>query len=95
MAAYLIADIQITDPAMYEEYRALVPATVEKYGGRFRVRGGHAENLEGDWNPNRVVVLEFDSMDRLKEWYNSPEYSAAREIRFAASSGRSIVVEGA
>jgi uncharacterized protein (DUF1330 family) len=74
MAAYLIVDIDVKNAAGYEEYRRQVPTTVAKYGGRFIVRGGTSETLEGDWSPKRVVVVEFPTMEALKRWYNSAEY---------------------
>jgi uncharacterized protein (DUF1330 family) len=95
MPAYIIADVQVTDPEAYAGYIKLVPATVEAYGGKFVVRGGAAENLEGDWEPNRVVVLEFESVAQAKAWYNSEEYREPKGIRHGASHGKMIVVEGA
>jgi uncharacterized protein (DUF1330 family) len=95
MAAYLIADIEVTNPAGYDEYRRHVVATVEKYGGRFVVRGGASETLEGDWGPKRVVVLEFPTMDALKRWYNSPEYKPLIALRQKNASGNVIAVQGA
>jgi uncharacterized protein (DUF1330 family) len=95
MAAYLIADIEVTNPAGYDEYRRQVPATVEKYGGRFVVRGGASETLEGDWGPKRVVVLEFPTMDALKRWYNSAEYKPLIALRQKNASGSVIAVQGA
>ena len=95
MAAYLIADIEVTNSAGYDEYRRQVPATVEKYGGRFVVRGGASEILEGDWGPKRVVVLEFPSMDALKRWYNSAEYKPLIALRQKNASGNVIAVQGA
>jgi uncharacterized protein (DUF1330 family) len=95
MAAYLIADIEVTNPAGYDEYRRQVPATVEKYGGRFVVRGGASETLEGDWGPKRVVVLEFPTMDALKRWYNSAEYKPLIALRQKNASGNVIAVQGA
>ena len=74
MAAYIIANVEVTDAATYERYRKDVPATIEKYGGRFLVRGGAVEALEGDFVPKRIVVLEFPSVERAKAWWNSPEY---------------------
>ncbi len=94
MAAYAIADIEITDPEAFEQYRAEVPATIEAYGGRFLVRGAEGEVAEGDWAPNRVVVLEFESMERLKAWYNSPEYTPLKELRMRASNGNVVLAEG-
>lgn len=95
MAAYIIADVEITDPETYAEYRKVVPPTLEQYGGRFVVRGGAHETLEGDWQPARVVVLEFDDVAAAKRWYDSPEYSEIKAIRQRASRGSLIVVEGA
>jgi uncharacterized protein (DUF1330 family) len=95
MAAYLIADIEVTNSAGYDEYRRQVPATVEKYGGRFVVRGGASETLEGDWGPKRVVVLEFPTMDALKRWYNSAEYKPLIALRQKNASGNVIAVQGA
>lgn len=94
MSAYLIAEVEVRDPQAYEEYRKLVPASLEKYGGKFLVRGGRVESLEGGWNPKRVVVLEFASMDKARAWYDSPEYRAAKAIRQKASVGKFIMVEG-
>ncbi len=95
MSAYIIVDVQVTDPEAYAGYIKLVPATVEAYGGKFIVRGGAAENMEGDWEPNRVVVLEFESVAQAKAWYNSEEYREPKGIRHGASHGKMIVVEGA
>ena len=95
MPAYLIVDIEVTDPANFEEYRKQVPATVQKYGGRFLVRGGAMEVLEGDWRPKRVVVLEFPSMEQAKRWYDSEEYREPKAIRLKASKANLIMVEGA
>ncbi|MGH7392477.1 MAG: DUF1330 domain-containing protein [Candidatus Rokuibacteriota bacterium] len=95
MPAYIIVDIEVTDPAAFEEYRKQVPATVQKYGGRFLVRGGAMEVVEGDWRPKRVVVLEFPSMEQAKRWYDSEEYRAPKALRLKTSRGRIILVEGA
>ena len=94
MPAYVIVDIEVTDPAGFEEYRKQVPATVQKYGGRFLVRGGAMEVVEGDWRPKRVVVLEFPSMEQAKRWYDSEEYRAPKAVRLKTSRGRIILVEG-
>lgn len=95
MPAYIIADVEVTDPETYAEYRKVVPPTLEQYGGRFIVRGGAHETLEGGWQPGRVVVLEFDDVAAAKRWYDSPEYSEIKGIRQRASRGTLIVVEGA
>ena len=94
MSAYIIVDVRVTDPEVYVGYTKLVPATVEAYGGKFIVRGGAAENMEGDWEPNRVVVLEFESVAQAKAWYNSEEYREPKGIRHSASHAKMIVVEG-
>src|ERR1041384_5003264 len=85
MPAYLIVDIEVTDPAVFAEYRQQVPATVEKYGGKFLVRGGNFEVLEGNWKPTRVVVIEFPSMELAKRWCDSEEYRAPKAVRIKSS----------
>ena len=95
MAAYLIADIEVTNPDGYAEYARQVSATIEKYGGRLVVRGGAPETLEGKWAPKRVVVLEFATMDALKRWYNSAEYKPLIALRQKNSAGNLIAVQGA
>jgi uncharacterized protein (DUF1330 family) len=95
MAAYVIVEVNVTDAKLYDEYKKLVPATVEKYGGRFAVRGGAVESKEGGWNPARVVVLEFPSMDKARAWYHSPEYAPALAMRLKAANAKLILVEGA
>jgi len=94
MPAYFIVDVEVTDPVGFEEYRKLVPATVQKYGGRFLVRGGAAETLEGDWQPKRVVVLEFPSLEQAKRWYDSEDYRDPKALRFKAAKTSLILVEG-
>jgi len=94
MAAYVIVDVAIRDPVVYAEYRALTPASIAAFGGRFVVRGGAAETLEGDWAPGRVVVLEFPSAARAKEWWASAEYAPAQALRHRSAETRMIVVEG-
>ena len=95
MAAYLIGEIEVTDPAAYEDYRKQVGATVAKYGGRFVVRGGKVQALEGGWSPGRIVALEFASMEQAQKWYRSPEYAPLIALRQRVSSGKLILVEGA
>lgn len=94
MAAYLIAEVEITDPKAYEEYRRIVPGTIAQYGGRYLVRGGAVETKEGGWTPARVVVLEFATMDQARKWYHSPEYAPALAIRTRAGKSKVILVEG-
>jgi len=95
MAAYVVGEIEVTDAATYEEYRKQVLAVVTKYGGRFIVRGGKVEPLEGDWSPKRLVVLEFPSLEQAQKWYRSPEYAPLIALRKRASRGKLILVEGA
>ena len=94
MPAYIIADLDVTDPAGFEEYRKVVPATIEKYGGRYLVRGGAMETLEGDWPWKRVVVLEFPSLEQAKRWYNSEEYRDPKALRFKTAKTKVILVDG-
>jgi uncharacterized protein (DUF1330 family) len=94
MAAYLIADIEVTDAQAYEEYRKRVPAIIAAHGGRYLVRGGTAETLEGTWRPNRTIVLEFPSMDALRAFWGSPEYRPLRAIRERAARSSLVAVEG-
>ncbi|MHA7065839.1 DUF1330 domain-containing protein [Azospirillum argentinense] len=95
MPAYIIADVNVTNPAAYENYKTLTPNAVAKNGGRFIARGGQAEELEGGWQPNRVVILEFPDYATAKAFYDSPEYREAREARKDAADFRMIVVDGA
>jgi uncharacterized protein (DUF1330 family) len=94
MAAYIIARVNVTDPAKYEDYKALAPAAIKKYGGEYLARGGAVELLEGPEENRRVVVLSFPDMDAARGFYNSPEYSAARKAREGAADGQFIIVEG-
>ncbi len=94
MAAYVIVDLEITDPPNYAEYKKVAGATVEKYGGKYLVRGGACETLEGDWRPQRIVVLEFANSEQAKAWLNSPEYAEPRKVRHRTAKARMIVVEG-
>ncbi|MBC8280780.1 MAG: DUF1330 domain-containing protein [Chloroflexi bacterium] len=94
-AGYIVGDIEVTDPDTYSQYAAGVPATVAAYGGRYLIRGVSGEVLEGGWTPKRLVVLEFESIQRAKEWYNSPEYADLKKIRQSASKGNLIFADGA
>jgi len=95
MSAYVIAEIEVTDPAGYEEYRKQVLAVVTKYGGKFIVRGGKVDAREGGWNPKRIVLVEFPSLAQAQKWYDSEEYRPLIKLRQKASKGRLIIVEGA
>jgi uncharacterized protein (DUF1330 family) len=94
MTAYVIVEINVTDPAGYEEYKRLAPATVANYGGKYIARGGITETLEGDWNPARMVIMQFENSEQAKKWFNSPEYSEARKIKHRYSTTQMIVTEG-
>ena len=94
MGAFVIIDVSIHDDSMYEEYKKLTPGSLVEYGGQFVVRGGKSEMLEGDWNPKRIVVIEFPSVEQAKAWWNSELYSKAKAIRQSASTTKMIVVPG-
>jgi len=94
MAAYVLAEIEITNPEGYKAYTALVPATIEQYGGKFLHRGGGIHVFEGDWPQRRRVIIEFPSKERALEWYNSPEYAKPLALRKANSNGRLLLLEG-
>lgn len=94
MSAYVILDIEVTDPAGYEEYKKLGPPTVAQYGGKYIARGGQSANLEGDWQPERIVLVEFPTVEQARAWIDSPEYAPARALRHKYAKSKTIVVEG-
>ncbi len=94
MPAYFIVDNEVTDPGGFEEYRRQVPDTVERYGGRFLVRGGQVQVLEGDWKPRRIVVTEFPSIEEARRWYESEEYRPLKALRLRTARGSVVLVEG-
>jgi uncharacterized protein (DUF1330 family) len=94
MAAYVVVEIEVVDAERYEDYKRIVPPSLAAYGGKFLVRGGAVETLEGDWSPKRLVILEFPSVERAKEWWGSSEYAEAKALRQATARTRMIVVEG-
>lgn len=94
MPAYVIVEIEIQDADAYEEYKKLTPASIAAYDGKFVVRGGATENLEGDWQPQRIVMLQFPTKERAKQWWTSEEYAQAKTIRESAAKTKMIVVEG-
>ncbi len=94
MSAYVIADVEITDAHLYRQFLEQVTATFENHGGRFVVRGGGTDIIEGDWTPKRIAILVFDSTERAKEWLGSPEYAALDDIRTRSSNINMVVVEG-
>jgi uncharacterized protein (DUF1330 family) len=94
MVAYVIVDIEVTDPAAFEDYRSAIGANIAAFGGRYLARGGTTEVLEGNWTPKRLVILEFPTMARLKEWYNSPEYAPLLNLRKASASSNLVITDG-
>jgi uncharacterized protein (DUF1330 family) len=94
MPAYVIADIEILDQTLFEEYRQAVPATIAAFDGRYLARGGATEVLEGSWSPRRCVILEFPDIERFRAWWSSPEYAPLREMRQRATRSHLIVTQG-
>ena len=94
MAGYVIADVRVTDEALFAEFAAGVPATIEAHGGRYIIRGGNIEVFQGDWAPPRFVVVEFESAEQASGWLNSEEFSAMRELLNRSSDSDVIVMEG-
>lgn len=94
MSAYIIVEIEVTDPVRYEAYKTAAAASLARHGGTYVVRGGAAETLEGDWQPKRIVVLKFDSVERAKAWWSSADYAAPKKLRHETARTRMIVVEG-
>jgi uncharacterized protein (DUF1330 family) len=94
MTAYVIVETDITDPERYEQYKAATPAAVAAGGGRFLVRGGEHVVLEGDWQPTRLVMLEFEDLAAAKRWYESELYQEAKELRAGAAHMRMVAVQG-
>lgn len=94
MAGYALVHNAVTDEALYAEFREQAAATIEKYGGRYLVRGGAVEAVEGDWAPDRIVVIEFASAAQAKAWYNSPEFAAAKQVRNKCAEAIVVIVEG-
>lgn len=94
MPAYMILDIEVTDPVGFERYKRLAPPALGIYGGRYLVRGGRTETLEGDWVPKRLVILEFPDVAHAKQWLESPEYRQARDLRRQSAATDIVVIEG-
>jgi uncharacterized protein (DUF1330 family) len=95
MPAYIISEVsEVVDPAVLEKYRALAEVTIKQYGGRYLVRGGEWESLEGEWALERTIVVEFPSWERAKAWYRSPEYAAALELSRVALKRKMLMVDG-
>ncbi|HEU5041815.1 MAG TPA: DUF1330 domain-containing protein [Gemmatimonadales bacterium] len=94
MAAYVVVQIGVEDPARYEEYKRLAPPSIAAYGGRYVVRGGTSEVLEGDWHPPRLVILEFPDPARARAWWASPEYAAAKAVRQSCARTQMLLIDG-
>ena len=94
MPAYVINDMVVTDPVLFEQYKKLSPPTVAQYGGRFLARGGSTDTLEGEWSPQRLVIIEFPSVAQARAWVDSPEYAPAKRLRQITTISNLIVVEG-
>jgi|SRR5260370_34837609 len=94
MAAYLIVEIEVSDPGKYERYKELAPPSIARYGGRYLARGGKTETLEGSWSPKRLVILEFPSMDNARAWWASKEYAEAKGLRQASAATEMVLLEG-
>ena len=94
MPAYVIVQIDIHDADTYARYRELAPPSIAAYGGRYPVRGGHTEVLEGSWKPERLVVLEFPDADAARAWWASPEYAEAKALRQSCADAEMLLAEG-
>ena len=94
MSAYIIVEVDVHDPQQYEDYKKLTPPSLQKFNGKFIVRGGTAETLEGDWEAKRIVVLEFPTRDLAKQWWDSEEYAPAKALRQRTATTKMILVEG-
>ena len=94
MPAYIVVQVNVTEPAGYDEYKKMVPTSLAAYGGKFVVRGGACETLEGSWAPGRLVVLEFPSVAKAKQWWASDDYRDAKALRQRTAKTEMIVVEG-
>jgi uncharacterized protein (DUF1330 family) len=94
MSAYIIVDVKIHNTRAYEEYKKLTPASIEAYNGTFIVRGGATKTLEGDWEPGRIVIIEFPDIEKAMQWWNSTEYANAKLIRQGAATTKMILADG-
>ncbi len=95
MPAYIVVQVNVTNSVNYEEYKKRTPASVEKYGGKFLIRGGEKKDLEGHLEYSRLVLLEFPDTEKAEEWYASPEYQEAKALREGASDGIFTLIQGA
>jgi uncharacterized protein (DUF1330 family) len=94
MPAFVVVNIAVRDPVRYEDYKRLAQETVVAYGGKYLARGGPVEALEGDWKPNRLVILEFPTVEQARKWWDSPEYRPARRVREECATTQLVVTQG-
>jgi uncharacterized protein (DUF1330 family) len=94
MPAYVVVEVEVRDPATYEQYKTLAPPSIAQYGGRYIARGGTTVALEGEWLPKRLVLLEFPSIERAQAWWDSPEYAPAKAMRQASASTDMVLIDG-
>jgi uncharacterized protein (DUF1330 family) len=94
MPAYVAVEIDIKDTKTYERYKEMAPPSIRQYGGRYIVRGGRTEILEGSWQPRRLVILEFKDLDTARKWWSSPEYAPAKALRQSCADTDMVLVEG-
>jgi len=94
MAAYVLIELEVTDPESFKEYGKLAGPTLKQFGGKLLAGAGASQTLDGDWHPHQLSIGEFESVEQALRWYNSPEYAPAKEVRFKAAKSRAIVVQG-
>ena len=94
MSAYVLVEVNVTDPQLFAEYAKGVPATIAAHGGKYLIRGGAVDSKEGDWQPRRIVVLEFPTLDQARKWYDSAEYAPLLAMRLKAANSKLILVDG-
>lgn len=94
MPAYVVVEVDVRDSARYDRYKQMAPPSITAYGGRYIARGGLTETLEGDWKPNRLVLLEFPTVEQARAWWHSPEYAEAKALRHATAESRMVLIEG-
>jgi uncharacterized protein (DUF1330 family) len=94
VTVYILVEIDVTDPELYEEVKQRTPPIVAQYGGRYLARGGYTESLHGDWSPERLVLLSFDSLEQAKTWESSPEYGAVKQLRDRCARVNMVLLSG-
>ena len=94
MAAYFIVDLEVTEPVRFKANAEAIPATVSAFGGKYLVASGTIENIEGDWNPQKLIVIEFETIERAKKWWESENYREIKEIRLESSNAKILLTVG-